>query len=100
MAELSAHPGTIQMIDVHDQSSRLVPAATVPTRQQFVMLDKDGVETQDPKLATARVPIVLVRVLHLDAQGALVPPARAVQMRIMEYGPDGRLLRSTTMIKD
>lgn len=100
MTTKPAHPGTIKMIDVYDKSVREVPFQSVPPREQFVMLDKDGIETNDPKLAVEHIPIVQVRVLKLDAKGELAPADRAVQMRILQYGPDERLLRSTTMTKD
>ena len=100
MTTQTAHPGTIKMIDVYDRSTREVPFESVPPRQQFVMLDKDGIETHDAGLAVERIPIVQVRVLRLDATGALAPAHRTVEMRILEYGPDERLLRSTTMTKD
>lgn len=100
MTEQPAHPGEVRMIDVYDKSVRVVPASSLPIQQQFVLLDKDGVRTTDAKLATQYLPITLVRILRLDEKGELVPADRAVQMRIMEYGADERLLRSTTMVKD
>ena len=100
MNEQPAHPGEIRMVDAYDKSVRLVPAAGVPTRQQFVMMDKDGVETNDPKLAVQYLPIIMVRILRLDAKGELTSAERAVQIRIMEYGHGERLLRSTLMMKD
>lgn len=100
MTEQPAHPGEIRMVDAYDKSIRLVSAAEVPNRQKFVMLDKQGVETSDPQLAVQYLPIVMARVLRLDAKGDLVPADRATQIRILEYGPDDRLLRSTLMLKD
>jgi hypothetical protein len=100
MAVQGQAPGTIRMIEVYEQTVRDVPADSVPSRQRFVMLDKNGVETNDPALATERISIVKVRILRLDASGGLAPAARAVQIEILEYGPSDRLLRSTLMRKD
>jgi hypothetical protein len=100
VTEQTVHPPTIKMIDVAENSTREVRREDVPPKQQLVMLDRDGVETDDPSLAVERIPILQVRVLKLDAEGKLASSDNAVEMRILEYGPDDRLLRSTTMRKD
>ena len=94
------HPGTIREIDVFTGKVDVVPADSVSPRRQFVMIDADGVETNDPALAVEWLPIVEVRVLTTDANGKLGPIDQATQMQILEYGENERLLRSTLMIKD
>ena len=100
MINQAVHPGTIKIVDAYDKSVEEVPSESQPFQEQFVMLDADGIETHDPNLAVEHIPIVLVRVLRLDANGELAPADRAIQMEILEYGPDDRLIRSTLMMKD
>jgi hypothetical protein len=100
MSQQPAHPGEIRMVDAFDKCGRVVSSAQFPDRQRFVMLDREGIETSNPQLAVQHVPIVLARIFRLDAKGELVPADRTTQIRILEYGLDDRLLRSTTMPKD
>jgi hypothetical protein len=93
------HPGTIRIENVAAKTVEVVPYDSVPPRQQFVMLDANGVETNNPGEAKQRVPIVHVRVIMLDEKGQHARPEDARSMQILEYGPDERLLRSTIMQK-
>jgi len=93
------HPGTIKIVTISTKATKVVPYESVPPRQRFVMLNSNGVETHDIADATEAIPIVEVHVLNLDSKGDLVPPENAASMRILEFGPEGRLLRGTTMTK-
>lgn len=90
------HPGTVRMVDMYDKTARDVPVADVPAFKQFVYL-KNGVETSNPQEATARIPIVEVRMMPLDANGNLIAKDKATTIVIHELGPGGRSLRRTTM---
>ncbi len=96
--EFAPHPGTIRMVEVQTETSRDVPIADVPEAQRFVYL-KDGIETSNPAEATERVPIVEVRMISVDARGNLVPKEQATKLVIHEFGPEGRALRHTTMVR-
>lgn len=95
----SEHPGTIRIENVSAKTVEIVPYDSVPQRQQFVMLDANGVETNNPGEAKERVPIVYVRVIMLDEKGQHARPEYASSMQILEYGPNERFLRSTIMQK-
>jgi hypothetical protein len=97
MKQFAPHPGTIRMIDESDGSVRIVKAEEAPERRRFVYLDKDGGEIDSAEKAVERIPIIEVRMTPTDGKGNLVPKERAHQIRIKEFGPEGRLLRSTTM---
>lgn len=97
MKQFAPHPGTIRMIDESDGSVRMAKAEDAPERRQFVYLDKDGREVDSVEEAIDRIPIVEVRLTPTDGKGNLVPKDRAQLIRIKEFGPAGRLLRSTTM---
>jgi len=97
MKQFSPHPGTIRMIDEGDGSVRMAHAENTPERHRFVYLDKDGREVEAAAGAVERVPIVEVRMTPTDGNGRVVPKDRAQLIRIREFGPEGRLLRSTTM---
>jgi hypothetical protein len=97
MTKFAPHPGTIWMIDESDGSAHSVKADDVPERRRFVYLDKDGKETDSVEHAVERIPIVEVRMTPTDGNGNLVPKDRAQLIRIKEFGPEKRLLRSTTM---
>jgi hypothetical protein len=98
MKTFPPHPGTIKMVDVYAKTSREVPAEEVPERGRFVYL-KDGIETENKSEATERVPIVEVEMLSLDEEGHLVSKEVATKVRMNEFGPQHKLLRSTTMVK-
>ena len=93
------HPGTIRIENVSGKSVENVPYDSVPQRQRFVMLDANGVETNNPGEAKETIPIVYVRVVMLDEKGKHARPEDAHSMQILEYGPNERLLRSTIMQK-
>jgi hypothetical protein len=90
------HPGKIKMMDLFHRTSKIVSIEDIPENRRFVYL-KDGVETQDSKEATERVPIVEVHMLSSDEKGNLVSPEIAKLVEIKEFGPDMRPLRSTIM---
>lgn len=98
MMQFAPHPGTIRMVEESDGSVRIVRAEDVPERRRFVYLDKNGREVDSAEEAVERIPIVEVRMTSTDGRGNLVPKDRAQLIRIKEFGPEGRLLRSTTMI--
>jgi len=100
MTQFAPHPGTIWMIDESDGSVRSVKADEVPERHRFVYLDKNGKETDSVEHAVERIPIVEVRMTSTDGNGSLVPKDRAQLIRIKEFGPKKRLLRSTTMTQN
>jgi hypothetical protein len=93
------HPGQIKIVDLFRGTSKMTPIADVPESRRFVYL-KNGIETHDPSEATERVPIVEVRMLSLDERGNLVAPEIAYKVRIDEFGPDNRPLRSTIMRRE
>jgi hypothetical protein len=97
MKQFAPHPGTIRMIDESDGSVRTVKADDVPERRRFVYLNKDGVEVDSAEEAVERIPIVEVRMTPTDGKGNLVAKDHAQLIRIKEFGPGNRLLRSTTM---
>ena len=97
MASFQQHPGVIKTLDVYSNTVTHVSVEDVPDERRFVYL-KDGVETT-PDEATERVPIVEVHILTLDEQGSLVSKEKATSIRIKEFGPDHRPLRSTLMVK-
>ena len=87
------------MVNMFTHTVHSVDASEVPDRNKFVYL-KGRVETHDPKEATERIPIVEVRMVPLDRNGSLVSADDAYEVRITEIGPNGRVLRSSLMIKD
>jgi hypothetical protein len=93
------HPGQIRIVDLFRGTSKMAPIADVPESRRFVYL-KNGIETHDPSEATERVPIVEVRMLSLNERGNLVAPEIAYKVRIDEFGPDNRPLRSTIMRRE
>ena len=93
------HPGEIKMVDFFHQTSKTVLIEDVPENRRFVYL-KNGVETHDPDESTERVPILEVHMLSLDKTGNLVSPDIANMVRIGEFGPDMRPLRSTSMRRE
>lgn len=97
MKQFPPHPGKISMIDESDNSVRTVSSEDVPENHRFVYLDKDGKETSSVEDAAQRIPIVEVRMTPTDGNGKLVPKDHAQLIRIKEYGPEKRLLRTTTM---
>lgn len=97
MKQFTPHPGTIRMIDEFDGSVRIVKAEDVPERRRFVYLDDHGREVDSAEEAVERIPIVEVRMTPTDGKGNLVPKDRAQLIRIAEFGPEGRRLRTTTM---
>lgn len=98
MEKMPAHPGQIKMIEEYDGSVRLINVETVPDRQRFVYFDANGMEVDSLDKAASRVPIVEVRMLSTDGQGNLVPKSRAKKLRILEMGPDQKVLRSTVLV--
>jgi hypothetical protein len=93
------HPGKIKMVDSFHRTSKMVSIEDVPENQRFVYL-KGDVETHDPSEATERVPILEVHMLSSDDRGNLVSPETAKIVRIKEFGPDMRPLRSTIMRRE
>lgn len=101
MSYFMPHPGTIRMIDDDNQSVRIVKADDVPLRRRFVFLDKSGNEVEaDDKSAVERIPIVEVQMTPTDGDGHVVPREQARLIRIKEFGPEKRPLRSVTMTKN
>jgi len=99
MTRFADHPGTVRVEDVFRKTTEVTSVAEVPESRRFVYL-KNGVETHNPAEATERVPIVEVHVLSVDEKGNLVPTEQAHTVRIKEFGPDHRPLRSTTMLRE
>lgn len=99
MIRFPEHPGTLHVLDVFTKMATVVPLAEIPASRRFVYL-KDGVATHDPAAATERVPIVEVHLISVDANGKLVPTGQAATIRIKEFGPDHRPLRSTTLRRE
>jgi hypothetical protein len=97
MKQFAQHPGTIRMIDESDGSVHVMKAEDAPERRRFVYLDDHGREVDSAEEAFERIPIVEVRMTPTDGKGNLVPKDRAQLIRITEFGPEGRRLRSTTM---
>lgn len=98
MEMMPPHPGQIKMVEEHDGSVRMLDASTVPDRQRFVYLDVNGIEVDSPDKAVSRIPIIEVRMFSTDGEGHLVPKSRAKKLRIIEMGPDHRVLRSTVLV--
>ena len=103
MEPFQPHPGLIlSIVESGNAASNIVtltPADEVPEEHQFVYLDAQGQEVASGKQAVERIPIVEVRMTAVDKMGKLVPAEQSQTMYIREYGPDKRILRSTTMIK-
>jgi hypothetical protein len=97
MAQFPPHPGTIAMIDESDGSVRIEKADETPEHHRFVYLNKAGVEVDSADQAIERIPIVEVRMTPTDGDGHIVSKDHARLIRIKEFGPEHRLLRSTTM---
>ncbi len=97
MELMPPHPGQIKMIEEFDGATRMVNASEVPETHRFMFLDAKGQET-DPQAAVSRIPIVVVKMFSTDGQGNLVPKKRAKQLRVLEFGPDGQVLRSTVLV--
>jgi hypothetical protein len=97
MSQFPPHPGTIRMIDEFDSSVSISKAEDTPERHRFVYLDDHGREVDSADEAAERIPIVEVRMTPTDGKGNLVPKDRAQLIRITEFGPEGRRLRTTTM---
>jgi len=93
------HPGMVRMANKYDESVEEIPIAEVPEDKRFVFL-KDDVEVFNAEEATEIVPIVEVRMSPLDDRGNLVSVENAKTIRIQEFGPDGRPLRLTIMVKE
>jgi hypothetical protein len=98
MTPFPDHPGTIRVVDVFRRTSQDSLVAGFPAAGWFVYL-KDGVETDDPDLATERVPVVEVHVIGVGPKGNLVPTERALTVRVEEFGPGRRPLRTTTVCR-
>jgi hypothetical protein len=96
MTPFPDHPGTIRVVDAFRRTSQDSFVAGFPASAWFVYL-KDGVETSDPDQATERVPVVEVHVSGVDPKGDLVPAERAPTVRVEEFGPGRRPLRTTTV---
>lgn len=88
------------MIDDFNDTVRIEMAEDVPERHRFVYLGNDGGEVDSVDDAVERIPIIEVRMTPTDGEGHLVPKDRARMIRIKEFGPHGRLLRTTTMTKN
>jgi len=80
------HPGTIRIDSVSAKSVEIVPYHSVPQRQRFVMLDANGVETNNPSEAKESIPIVYVRVVMLDEKGQHARPKDARSMQSSNLG--------------
>ena len=94
------HPGKIKMVDLSTGSEKDVPYEQAPDHSRFVYLDKNGAETFDLKQAVERIPIVLVEMMPVDDHGNLTQRDKAKMLRIEEFGPERRPLRSTTLLPD
>lgn len=97
MKEFPPHPGTIRMVDMYDGSVRTVAAEETPEAHRFVYFDQAGAEVSSASQATERVPIVEVQMTPTDGKGHLTSKDHAELIRIKEFGPKHRLLRTTTM---
>jgi hypothetical protein len=97
--KFTEHPGTIKMIDAFDGSIRTKKAEDAPDAQRFVYLDATGAEIRSTDQAAERIPIVEVQMIPTDGEGKLVSKEGASTIRILEYGPNKRLLRSTVMAR-
>jgi hypothetical protein len=98
--KFTEHPGTIKMIDAFDGSIHTKKAEDAPDAQRFVYLDATGAEIRSADQAAERIPIVEVQMIPTDGEGKLVSKERASTIRILEYGPNKRLLRSTVMSRN
>jgi hypothetical protein len=99
MTRFPDHPGTVLVEDLFRKTSQVTPVAEIPESRRFLYL-KNGVATHDPAEATERVPIVEVHVLSVDANGNLAPAEQAHTVRIKEFGPGRRPLRSMTLHRE
>ncbi len=84
------HPGTITYRADDGRPDQVAPVDEVPERSRFVLLDRNGRETQDPAQAVRREPIV--EVVMTGARDPTGPRS------IREYGPGRTLWRSTLMV--
>jgi hypothetical protein len=86
------------MVEVYTGAVRLVPAEQMPLTRRFVFF-KNGRVVPTKEESDEVVPVVEVRRLTLDDHGNLVPAEKAARIRIEEFGPGGRPLQWTSMIR-
>jgi hypothetical protein len=98
VTQFPPHPGTIRTISEYDGSVEMTKADDASDGIKFVYLDKNGIEVDSAEAASERIPIVEVRIISTDGNGNPVPRDKAKLIRLLEYGPGGRLLRSATMV--
>ncbi|MBP0617330.1 hypothetical protein [Jiella mangrovi] len=91
------HPGTVEIMTAFSGEVENIPHDSLPPEQQFVMLTRHGIETNDVSQAEKFVPVVKIKIFSHDENGRLVDPQDAKSIRILEYDKDNKLIRSTTM---
>lgn len=99
MKVFPAHPGKILITDMHTKLTHEADASQSSDRAKFVYLDSNGVEVDSPEEAAERVPVVEVQMIPTDGRGVSVSREEAKQIRVLEFGPSHRPLRSTAMVK-
>lgn len=93
----TVHPGFVTFETVATAEIRRASIEEIPEEKRFVYF-KDGKVVDNDELADEAVPIVKVRLVSTDMDGNLVEPSLAQQIDIIEFGPEGRRLRSTLML--
>lgn len=91
-------PQSVRFVEIFSGEVREVPFNDLPQNDRWAFL-REGKLVNSPEEADEIVPIVEVRRLTLDAQGDLVPSESAVSVRIEEFGPGGRPVKWTLMVR-
>jgi hypothetical protein len=85
-------------VDVHSGETRVEPFASQPEERRWVFF-KHGAIVRNRDEADEVVPVVEIRRLNLNDAGDLVAADAATHVRIEEFGPNGRPLRFTQMLR-
>ena len=91
------HPGKVVLAEFPANTKREISVDDFPAEKRFVFL-KNGFEVA-PDKADEVVPVVKVDMIPLNDRDDMVPKDQATKVMIKEYGPEGRPLRMTIMIK-
>ena len=89
------HPGQITTYYAWNKTSKTEAASGFPDSLKWKYYAQDGSETTDTKSAKYRVPVVEVRIVSVDSNGAPVDPQHAARLSIDAYGPDHKFLSHT-----
>lgn len=89
----SGHPGVVEIVEVHGNRTRMLPASAMPESEAFVV---EGDPLVEPTAPPRRTPVVRM-VIVSSRDGRIVAPEDAARITVRSYGSDGRLLRTATL---